>query len=151
MLDPAGKVQPLRELAYSELKIDIEATGSAGTDTHLDLFYAGPDTIKEAKDAAGFKFGTLIALRRLLEERIESFGLQKVYYDIELPLCKVLSEMEWNGINVDADALKEFGKELKVQIDALVKDIYILAVKCFVHAADSAELTAHGTCVVVLR
>ncbi|MBR5641048.1 MAG: DNA polymerase I [Firmicutes bacterium] len=127
VLDPAAKVQPLRELAYSELKTDIEASAGAAVNTQLDLFSASPDPFKEAQEAAGLRFRALMTLRNLLEQRIESAGLQKVYYDIELPLCKVLAEMEWNGIDVDAQALKDFGKDLKGGIDALVKEIYDLA------------------------
>ncbi|MBO4880096.1 MAG: DNA polymerase I [Firmicutes bacterium] len=126
VLDPAAKVLPLRDLAFSELKIDINASGS-GENAQLDLFSAAPDRMQEERNAAGLKFGALKTLRSMMEQRIERNGLQKVYYDIELPLCKVLSEMERNGINVDGQALKDFGKELKVRIDALVKEIYDLA------------------------
>ncbi|MBP5750968.1 MAG: DNA polymerase I, partial [Firmicutes bacterium] len=127
VLDPAAKVLPLRDLAFSELKIDINASSGAEGGAQIDLFSAVQDRTQEERNAAGLKFGALKALRSMLESRIESAGLQKVYYDIELPLCKVLSEMEWNGIDVDGEALKEFGKELKVRIDALVKEIYGLA------------------------
>lgn len=127
VLDPAAKVVPFRELAYAELKIDIEGQQLVSQETQLDLFAAAADQFREAKRSAGLKFSALIALRKVLEQRIAANDLQKIYYDIELPLCKVLSEMEWNGIDVDAEALKEFGKELKVRIDALVKEIYALA------------------------
>ena len=127
VLDPAAKVLPLRELAFSELKTDIEAAHAAQGDQQLDLFSAAPDPLQEARSSAGLKFQAMMTLRSLLEQRIEQAGLQKVYYDIELPLCKVLSEMEWNGIDVDGEALQDFGKELKVKIDALVKEIYELA------------------------
>ena len=131
VLDPAGKGQSLRDLAFTELKTDIEAAGAAKENTQLDLFSAAPDPLQEAKAAAPLKFAALTALRTILEQRIEEAGLQKVYYDIELPLCKVLAEMEFSGINVDGEALKEFGKELKVRIDAVEKEIYGLAGETF--------------------
>ena len=127
VLDPAAKVLPLRDLAFSELKIDINASAGAEGNDQLDLFTAVSNRMQEERKSAGLKFRALKALRSILEKRIEDAGLQKVYYEIELPLCRVLSEMEWNGIDVDASALKEFGKELKVRIDALVKEIYGLA------------------------
>ncbi|MBR6970818.1 MAG: DNA polymerase I [Firmicutes bacterium] len=127
VLDPAAKVLPLRDLAFSELKTDIEAAHAAQGDQQLDLFTAAPDPLQEARSSAGLKFQAMMTLRSLLEQRIEQAGLQKVYYDIELPLCKVLSEMEWNGIDVDGEALQDFGKELKVKIESLVKEIYELA------------------------
>ena len=127
VLDPAGKVLPLRDLAFSELKTDIDAAKGAAENAQLDLFASAPDPVRQVKDSAGLKFGALMALRFLLEQRIEAASLQNVYYDIELPLCKVLTEMEWNGIDVDGGALREFGKELKVRIDSLVDEIYGLA------------------------
>lgn len=43
---------------------------------------------------------------------------------VEMPLVRVLSEMELSGIEIDTDFLKEFGKSLKKKIDALTKKIY---------------------------
>lgn len=43
---------------------------------------------------------------------------------VEMPLVRVLSEMELVGIEIDTDFLKEFGKSLKKKIDALTKKIY---------------------------
>ena len=127
VLDPAAKVAPLRELAYAELKTDIEGSGTVQQETQMDLFSATQDPFQDAKRSAGLKFQALMTLRTIVEQRIVQTGLQKVYYDIELPLCKVLSEMEWNGIDVDAQALADFGKILKIKIDALVREIYEMA------------------------
>ena len=127
VLDPAGKVQTLRELAFAELKTDIEGDEAGAAETQMDLFSAVADPLEPQKKNASRKFGAMIALRRILEDRISEDGLQKVYSDIELPLCKVLAEMESAGIDVDKEALKEFGKDLKVRIAALEQEIYGLA------------------------
>ena len=115
VLDPAAKTPTLRDLAFSELKTDIASGTQQEKETQIDLFSAVADPFDEARKSAGLKFGAMMALRKLLESRIEENSLQKVYYDIELPLCKVLSEMEKNGIDVDSEALADFGKELKVR------------------------------------
>ncbi len=73
-------------------------------------------------------------MRRLAEDQtaeIESFGLSKVYYDIELPLCKVLASMEAEGISVDRTFLKDFGEDLKQGILALESEIHGLAGEVF--------------------
>ena len=127
VLDPAAKTPTLRDLAFSELKTDIASGTQQEKETQIDLFSVVADPFDEARKSAGLKFGAMMALRKLLESRIEENSLQKVYYDIELPLCKVLSEMEKNGIDVDSEALADFGKELKVRIDVLVREIYDLA------------------------
>ena len=127
VLDPAAKTPALRDLAFAELKTDIAADPAGPKESQIDLFSAAADPFEEAKKAAGLKFGTMKVLRSLLEKRIEEAGLQKVYYDIELPLCKVLAEMESAGIDVDRSSLESFGKELKVRIEGLVREIYDLA------------------------
>lgn len=126
VLDPAAKVLPLRDLAFSEFKIDFDPS-STESNAQLELFSSSVDMQQKAKRSAGLKFGAMKALRALLEKRIVSEELKDVYHDIELPLCKILAEMEWNGIDVDGAALKEFGKDLKIRIDALIREIYDLA------------------------
>ena len=133
VLDPVSKTQSLRDLAFSECKVDIAAEGQEEKESQIDLFSspAVSDPFEAARKAAGLKFGAMIALRDRLETRISKDSLQKVYYDIELPLCKVLAEMEVQGIDVDRNALADFGKDLKVRIDGLVTEIYALAGETF--------------------
>lgn len=54
-------------------------------------------------------------------------GMNSLFYDIELPLCRVLADMEYRGFPVDRGALTDFGTELGAAIDALREDIYRLA------------------------
>ncbi len=130
VLDPAAKAQSLQELAFTEFHRDIESgQDAAPAESQMDLFSAMTEEplADKMRRSAGLKFAALKALRTLQEQRIEEFGLQKVYYEIELPLCKVLADMEIAGIDVDSQALAAFGKELKIRIDALVDEIYELA------------------------
>lgn len=62
-----------------------------------------------------------------LKEEIEKLDMQKLYYDVELPLVEVLSSMEQAGFKVDEDKLDELGKEFKDMIITLEKDIYNLS------------------------
>nr|MCR4804612.1 DNA polymerase I [Clostridia bacterium] len=130
VLDPAAKAQSLQELAFTEFHRDIESgPDAAPAESQMDLFSAMTEEplADKMRRSSGLKFAALKALRTLQEQRIEEFGLQKVYYEIELPLCKVLADMEIAGIDVDSQALAAFGKELKIRIDALVDEIYELA------------------------
>jgi DNA polymerase-1 len=54
-------------------------------------------------------------------------GMEKLYYEIELPLCSVLAHMEHRGITVDRAALSRFGSLLGEGIAALTKEIYEIA------------------------
>ena len=50
--------------------------------------------------------------------------MEKLYYDIELPLCRVLSDMEQAGFYVDRQALYEFGESLNGDIERLQNSIW---------------------------
>lgn len=49
---------------------------------------------------------------------------QKLLYDIELPLSRVLAKMEVQGFTVDKEGIENFGKKLGEMADALTKSIY---------------------------
>ncbi len=66
----------------------------------------------------------LDALWRELAPKIEERELHELYYEVELPLCRVLAEMELAGVRVDAKALSDFGAEMDVQLKALEARIY---------------------------
>ena len=66
-------------------------------------------------------------LAKELEQRMEAEGLRSVYYDIDLPLCAVLADMENEGILVDRDQLEHFGQMLSERIDRCQAAIYAAA------------------------
>lgn len=63
---------------------------------------------------------------RMLEE-IKGFGMEDLLYNVEMPLVKVLSEMENQGFKVDRDTLNQMGVELSREIDQLTTQIYDFA------------------------
>ena len=52
---------------------------------------------------------------------------KKLYTDVELPLVRVLYEMETQGISVNMQALDEFSVKFKAELGELVEKIYLLA------------------------
>ena len=63
---------------------------------------------------------------KFYEELIKK-DLLSIYEDIDLPLTYVLSDMEYNGVNVDKDYLLKMGKEVEEKINILEKEIHTLA------------------------
>ena len=59
---------------------------------------------------------------KLVEE-----NMQELFYDIEMPLAKVLGKMEYNGVEVDQKELDNMGEELNIKLELLEKDIYNMA------------------------
>ena len=63
-------------------------------------------------------------LRSPLDSELKKQGMERLYYEIELPLCDVLYRMEREGIAIDRDQLEQFGKMLAQRIDDCEKLIF---------------------------
>jgi DNA polymerase-1 len=63
----------------------------------------------------------------LMAERLKADGLDKLYYELELPLVSVLAVMEHTGIKVDMDSLAAMACEIGRKIDQLLFEIYKIA------------------------
>ena len=63
-------------------------------------------------------------LHDVLEAELRQNGMEKLYYEIELPLCSVLFRMEQTGIAIDRNQLEQFGTMLTERIDECEKLIY---------------------------
>ncbi len=59
---------------------------------------------------------TVEALYEPLQKKLKEQGVERLYYDIELPLCYVLANMEVDGVRVDKNALHDFGTMLQERI-----------------------------------
>ena len=66
-------------------------------------------------DAAGCA-EALWNLRPVLEAELEKNGMTALYFDMELPLCSVLYQMEKRGIAIDRNQLQQFGEMLSHRI-----------------------------------
>lgn len=66
-------------------------------------------------------------LNERIGDKIKENGQEKLYREVELPLVTVLAHLEINGFLVDDNQLKEFADKLGEKIDALTKEIYMLA------------------------
>ena len=67
------------------------------------------------------------ALHGVLLPRLREQGMEKLYFDVELPLCRVLADMERSGFLVDGGALARFGADLSDTIHRLEQRIYAAA------------------------
>jgi DNA polymerase-1 len=65
-----------------------------------------------------------LALRDVLLPKLRAASLEKIYHEIDVPLAKVLADIEYTGIAIDVQHLAELGKEYKKRIAAAEKLIY---------------------------
>ena len=82
-------------------------------------------------------------LKEGLSAKLIEMRLDKLYYEIELPLCAVLAEMENTGFLIDRDAITEFGNELSEKISEVEQVIYE-------HAGESFNINSPKQLGVVL-
>lgn len=61
-----------------------------------------------------------------LEAELTKTGQKKLFDEIEMPLAKVLADMESYGFLVDSDGLKELSSELEERIGVIEEEIYDL-------------------------
>ncbi len=61
-----------------------------------------------------------------LENELEKTGQKKLFDEIELPLARVLGEMELCGFSADVNGLKALSSELDTRIKSLESEIYSL-------------------------
>jgi len=79
-------------------------------------------TAYAAEDAA-----LAFELKDDLFSKLRENGLEKIYFDIEMPLISVLVAMETAGIMIQSALLDEMSKELAGEISAIEQRIYFLA------------------------
>ena len=95
---------------------------------HLEPDAFSPLGDRAAAWASLHSYGTAIeALYGVLLPRLREQGMEKLYFDVELPLCRVLADMERSGFLVDGGALARFGADLSDTIRQLEERIYAAA------------------------
>ncbi len=66
-------------------------------------------------------------LKQEIEKEIRSNQLESLFWDMEMPLLRVLFEMEKTGVSLDVDTLRTYATELTDQIIQLEADIKEMA------------------------
>ena len=80
--------------------------------------------LEEIKEYAVEDADVTLQLKEIFSSELDKTGTKKLFDEIEIPLVKVLADMEKEGIRVDVDFLKSLSKELDNDIKALEKTIY---------------------------
>lgn len=73
------------------------------------------------------EFSHLFEIKTALEKKLEERALDRAMYDIDLPLVRILADMEDCGVLLDREFLADFSEKLNKEIDGLIKKIHTLA------------------------
>ncbi len=89
-------------------------------DILLADYLMDPDAggIRQLKDESeGEFFAKLYKKSRDLFNKLKENSLDKLYYDMELPVARILAEMEQTGIMINAENIKSVAEKLKTFVD----------------------------------
>src|SRR5438093_1439107 len=92
-----------------------------------ELLGVGRDDGAEPTLAAARAACAAHALRPLLEERLRAHAMERLFYELEVPLAEVLAEMELAGILIDVAVLGVLAAEFATALERLIAEIYALA------------------------
>ena len=65
-----------------------------------------------------------LRLKHLLEPRLKEPGLEELFWNIEMPLVRVLADMELNGVCLDTEALQETSRIFTDRMKQYEQEIY---------------------------
>ncbi|MCD7932964.1 MAG: DNA polymerase I [Tannerellaceae bacterium] len=68
-----------------------------------------------------------IKLKNFFEPELKKQGMESLFFDMEMPLVYVLTEMEETGVKLDTTALKQSSDLLTAELNKLEKEIHEMA------------------------
>jgi DNA polymerase-1 len=84
-------------------------------------------SLEVVSEYAGEDADITLQLKHKFEPLVKNQKLDKLFHDVEGPLIRVLADMEYEGIRVNTQTLKEYSVELEGDIMLLEREIYALA------------------------
>ena len=129
LLNPSNGKYKLEELATQYLNIDIqeylEAVGAKQQkETQMTLFSQDEVNVDFEKHQNAIYMYTIAKLAEIMNKKLEEINSLELFENIEMPLIKVLAEMQYEGIYVDKQELVLFGDKLKEEIEVIKQEIY---------------------------
>ncbi len=126
LLNPAQASYSIDELAKEYLNINVinveEMLGKGkNKKSFKDL------NLQKRAEYISIVLDVISKIKDPIAEAISQLNMKKLYYEVELPLAKVLAHMEYYGFKVDIDVLNQLGDSYNQEIEQLTNEIYELA------------------------
>lgn len=113
-------------LKYETIKIE-DLIGPKGKNQRNMRDLPPTDVYKYACEDAD----VTLKLKHKLEEELKKNNCEELFYQIEMPLVAVLTYMEWNGVRIDTEALKQTSAHYTERMNQIEQEIYTLAGESF--------------------
>lgn len=83
--------------------------------------------VQQVKEYAVEDADVTLQLNKIFTQMVEERGVDDVFYKIENPLVPVLTDVEFEGIKIDMDFLKDYSKLLEKDAAESEKNVYVKA------------------------
>lgn len=122
LLNPLKNDYEVEDIAGEYLGLTIPDRGQVcGKASYADTYAADP---REFAEYACFHAYVCLMAAPILKEKLEEQGMTALMREIEMPLTRVLHDMECYGVLVKPDELKAYGEALTGRIGELEQAIY---------------------------
>jgi len=142
ILDPARRGHGLDTLAFVEFGYQMIKISDLIGKGKKQVSFAGVN-IDDATDYSCEDADITFRLYQIFKKRLSAQGelekTRKLFYEIEMPLVKILAKMEWWGVKINSQLLKTLSLEVEEKIEKLKKEIYHLA-KCEFNISSTQQL-----------
>ena len=80
--------------------------------------------LDKALEYAAEDVDATLRVHQILKKKLLDQGLDKLFYEIEMPICRVLSRVEANGVMIAKSCLAALSTQLGKELEILEKQIY---------------------------
>ena len=80
--------------------------------------------LDKIKDYAAEDADITLQLKHALLPELKTKEVERVFYEVENPLVKVLADMEYEGVRIDTAFLQEYSKELEAEAKQAEENVY---------------------------
>lgn len=80
--------------------------------------------LDKIKDYAAEDADVTLQLKNIFKPLLKTREVERVFYEVESPLVKVLASLEFEGVKVDMDFLNEYSKELEREAKRCEESVY---------------------------
>ena len=80
--------------------------------------------IEKIKDYAAEDADITLQLKNIFGPKLKEKEVEKVFYEVENPLVKVLTDMEFEGVRIDEGFLNDYSKELEIEAKKSEEAVY---------------------------
>ena len=129
LLNPLKNDYSIADIAHEHLDLTIkEKSLLLGKSSWQEALIEKPE---EFLEYAGDAVYAIWKSWPVLEEKLKQADMEKLFAEIEMPLTRVLHDMEMEGIRANPQALKDYGDALVERIGELEKSIHEKAGEAF--------------------